>query len=47
MSEIEVFHVVCRECRTESVVENRTRAESLVEDHAHARSHRVVFAQVE
>lgn len=46
MSERTVYHVVCRECRSESIVESRTDAETLVEDHASTLDHRVEFAQV-
>jgi hypothetical protein len=42
-----VFHVVCRECRTESVVRSRADAKNLVDEHVSTLGHRAEFAQVE
>ncbi|MFC4359904.1 hypothetical protein ACFO0N_18310 [Halobium salinum] len=47
MRESGVFHVVCRECRTESVVDRRADAETVAESHRSAVGHRVEFARVE
>ncbi|MFC6725285.1 hypothetical protein ACFQE1_13075 [Halobium palmae] len=46
MTNRSVFHVVCRDCRTESVVNGRADAERLVADHAATVGHRVEFVRV-
>lgn len=41
------FHVVCRDCQTESIVDTKSAAKELVDDHATDSDHAVDFARIE
>ncbi|EJN61341.1 hypothetical protein [Halogranum rubrum] len=41
-----VFHVVCRDCNVESLVETETAAAELADAHAAESNHTVKFARV-
>ncbi len=41
------FHIVCRDCRTETVVTSRDEAERLVDQHISQNTHQMTFARVD
>lgn len=47
MTTSDLFHVVCRECRTESLVGERNDAERIVADHTSAAGHRMALARID
>lgn len=42
-----VFHVVCRECREEDLLDSRQAAETLATRHAESADHRVAYRRIE
>jgi hypothetical protein len=42
-----VFHVVCRDCRTESIERTRRAARELADEHSREAGHRITFARID
>lgn len=42
-----LYHVVCRECETELLVESEREARDIVDEHAADASHRIAFSRIE
>ncbi|MEA1932410.1 hypothetical protein [Halohasta litorea] len=47
MSEVPTYHLVCRDCPTELVVETAARAEQRATDHESITGHRLDFKRID